>query len=496
MAKPRVIAETGAGQHGVATATACALLGLECVVYMGTTDIERQAPNVRRMDLLGAEVRPVATGNGTLRDALNEALRDWVANVESTFYILGSAAGPHPYPEMVASLQEVIGRESRVQLAAEIGRVPDAVVACVGGGSNAIGIMRPFLDTAARLIGVEAGGRGDALGDNAASLGLGAPGVLHGAFTMLTQDEAGQVVEPHSVSAGLDYPGVGPQLAALAESGRLEVVRATDAEALDGHAMAREDLRHHPGARVGARDRRGPGDAPRAAARRARARQPVRPRRQGPRHPGARAGRFVNGAERIRASFASVAADGRTALIAYILSGYPSETDALAAAEAALAAGADMLEIGVPFSDPMADGPTIAEAGRVALAAGGGLASARGLVADLRERGHTQPLMVMTYLNPLLAAGESATLRSLRDAGADGADRAGPAGRRRAWAGAAGGRVRPCDLVPGCAEHAAGARGRRGRGIHRLRVRRPAVRRDRRARVGRRRRTRADRRRS
>ena len=233
MGKPRVIAETGAGQHGVATATACALMGLECVVYMGSTDIERQAPNVRRMDLLGAEVRPVPTGNGTLRDALNEALRDWVANVESTFYILGSAAGPHPYPEMVASLQEVIGREARAQLREGIGRMPDAVVACVGGGSNAIGIMRPFVDTAARLIGVEAGGRGDALGDNAASLGLGAPGVLHGAFTMLTQDGAGQVVEPHSVSAGLDYPGVGPQLAALAEAGRLEVVRATDAEALE-----------------------------------------------------------------------------------------------------------------------------------------------------------------------------------------------------------------------------------------------------------------------
>jgi tryptophan synthase beta subunit len=233
MGKPRVIAETGAGQHGVATATACALLGLTCVVYMGTTDIERQAPNVRRMTLLGAEVRPVATGNGTLRDALNEALRDWVANVEDTFYVLGSAAGPHPYPEMVASLQEVIGREARAQLMERIGRAPDAVVACVGGGSNAIGIMRPFIDTAARLIGVEAGGRGDGLGDNAASLGLGAPGVLHGAFTMLTQDAAGQVVEPHSVSAGLDYPGVGPQLAALAEAGRLEVLRATDAEALE-----------------------------------------------------------------------------------------------------------------------------------------------------------------------------------------------------------------------------------------------------------------------
>ena len=233
MGKPRVIAETGAGQHGVAAATACALLGLDCVVYMGSTDIERQAPNVRRMGLLGAEVRPVTTGNGTLRDALNQALRDWVANVEDTFYVLGSAAGPHPYPEMVASLQEVIGREARGQLLATIGRVPDAVVACVGGGSNAIGIMRPFIDTAARLIGVEAGGRGDALGDNAASLGLGTPGVLHGAFTMLTQDGAGQVVEPHSVSAGLDYPGVGPQLAALAESGRLEVVRATDAAALE-----------------------------------------------------------------------------------------------------------------------------------------------------------------------------------------------------------------------------------------------------------------------
>jgi tryptophan synthase beta subunit len=233
MRKPRVIAETGAGQHGVATATACALLELECVVYMGTTDIERQAPNVQRMALLGAEVRPVATGNGTLRDALNEALRDWVANVEDTFYILGSAAGPHPYPEMVASLQEVIGREARSQMMKAIGRVPDAVVACVGGGSNAIGIMRPFIDTAARLIGVEAGGRGDELGDHAASLGLGAPGVLHGAFTMLTQDAAGQVVEPHSVSAGLDYPGVGPQLAALAEAGRLEVRRASDAEALE-----------------------------------------------------------------------------------------------------------------------------------------------------------------------------------------------------------------------------------------------------------------------
>jgi len=232
MGKTRIVAETGAGQHGVATAAACALLGMGCVVYMGTTDVERQAPNVRRMHLLGAEVRPVATGHGTLRDALNEALRDWVANVTDTAYILGSAAGPHPYPDMVAELQSVIGREARAQLLERIGRLPDVAVASVGGGSNAIGLFRPFLDARTRLVGVEAGGRGDGLGDNAASLGLGRPGVLHGAFTMLTQTDEGQVVEPHSVSAGLDYPGVGPQLSALAAVGRLEVERTSDADAV------------------------------------------------------------------------------------------------------------------------------------------------------------------------------------------------------------------------------------------------------------------------
>jgi len=233
MGRHRIIAETGAGQHGVATASACAFFGLDCIVYMGTTDIERQAPNVARMRLLGAEVRPVSTGNGTLRDALNEALRDWVANVRTTAYVLGSAAGPHPYPSMVAQLQSVIGLEARAQVLDRVGALPHVAIACVGGGSNAMGLFGAFLDTPTRLIAVEAGGRGDELGENAASLGLGRPGVLHGAFTMLTQTDDGQVVEPHSISAGLDYPAVGPQLAALAESGRLEVERATDAEALD-----------------------------------------------------------------------------------------------------------------------------------------------------------------------------------------------------------------------------------------------------------------------
>ncbi len=232
MGKGRIVAETGAGQHGVATAAACALIGLDCVVYMGTTDVERQAPNVRRMHLLGAEVRPVSTGHGTLRDALNEALRDWVANVGDTAYILGSAAGPHPYPDMVAELQSVIGHEARAQLLDRVGRLPDVAAASVGGGSNAIGLFRAFLGARTRLLGVEAGGRGDAPGDHAASLGLGSPGVLHGAFTYLTQTDDGQVVEPHSVSAGLDYPGVGPQLAALATSGRLEVARASDVDAV------------------------------------------------------------------------------------------------------------------------------------------------------------------------------------------------------------------------------------------------------------------------
>jgi len=234
----RVIAETGAGQHGVATAAACARLGLPCVVYMGAADIERQAPNVGRMKLLGAEVVPVTAGDATLRVAIDEALRDWVSDPEHTYYLLGSAVGPHPYPYLVRELQSVIGREARAQMLAAAGALPDVAVACVGGGSNAIGLFHPFLgDAAVRLLGIEAGGRGGGLGENAATLAYGRPGVLHGCYTMLLQDAHGQVQETHSVSAGLDYSAVGPEHALLQAVGRVDYAVATDEEAL---AAARE----------------------------------------------------------------------------------------------------------------------------------------------------------------------------------------------------------------------------------------------------------------
>ena len=236
MGKRRVIAETGAGQHGVASATAAALLGLECVVYMGTVDIARQQPNVLRMKLLGAEVRPVDAGTRTLKDAINEAIRDWVTNVRDTHYLLGSALGPHPYPTMVRDFQSVIGSEARVQIVAQAGRLPDVCVACVGGGSNAIGLFHAFReDAGVRLIGVEAGGEGIATGRHAARFAdptLGRPGVLHGAYTYVMQNADGQIAETHSLSAGLDYAAVGPEHALLRETGRAEYTVATDDEAL------------------------------------------------------------------------------------------------------------------------------------------------------------------------------------------------------------------------------------------------------------------------
>jgi tryptophan synthase beta chain len=235
LGKGRIIAETGAGMHGVATATACALFGLPCVVYMGEEDTVRQAPNVARMQLLGAEVVTVTSGSRTLKDALNEALRDWAASVVDTHYVLGSVAGPHPFPGLVRDLQRVIGDEAKVQIFEREGRDPDVVVACVGGGSNAIGIFEAFVsDPNVGLVGVEAGGRGDGLGEHCRSLTLGEPGVLHGSYSYLLQDGQGQVVPTHSISAGLDYPGVGPEHAFLKDSGRATYVSVTDAEALEG----------------------------------------------------------------------------------------------------------------------------------------------------------------------------------------------------------------------------------------------------------------------
>ena len=238
MGKRRIIAETGAGQHGVATATVCALMGMQCVVYMGEEDIRRQAMNVFRMRLLGADVCPVASGSRTLKDAINEAIRDWVTNVETTFYLIGSAVGPHPYPAIVRDFQSVIGREARAQALALEGRLPDYAVACVGGGSNAIGLFHPFLEDAeVKLVGVEAGGEGIDTGHHAATLVAGKVGVLHGSKSYLLQDEGGQITETHSVSAGLDYPGVGPEHSYLKDMGRATYVSVTDTEALEGFQL-------------------------------------------------------------------------------------------------------------------------------------------------------------------------------------------------------------------------------------------------------------------
>ena len=241
MGKTRIIAETGAGQHGVAAATVCALLGLECVVYMGEEDIRRQSPNVFRMRLLGAEVVSVTSGSRTLKDAVNEAMRDWVTNVATTYYVIGSVVGPHPYPVIVRDFQSVIGIEAREQIVEEAGRLPSHLVACVGGGSNAMGLFHAFRDDAdVKMIGVEAAGHGVETGKHSASLGMGKPGVLHGSFSKLLQDKWGQITETHSISAGLDYPGVGPELAYYQETGRAQFTSVTDSDALDGFRLLAE----------------------------------------------------------------------------------------------------------------------------------------------------------------------------------------------------------------------------------------------------------------
>ncbi len=240
MGKTRIIAETGAGQHGVATATVCALFGMSCVVYMGAKDIERQKPNVFRMNLLGAKVVPVTSGSQSLKDSMNEAMRDWVANVDDTYYIIGTVAGPHPYPEMVRDFQRVIGDEARAQILQKEGRLPDSLVACVGGGSNAIGLFHPFLDDDVKIYGVEAAGHGVDTDKNAASIAGGAPGVLHGNRTYLLMDDDGQILEAHSISAGLDYPGIGPEHSHLNDIGRVKYVSITDKQALEAFKFCTE----------------------------------------------------------------------------------------------------------------------------------------------------------------------------------------------------------------------------------------------------------------
>ena len=339
LGKQRIVAETGAGQHGVATATVCARFGLECVVYMGSEDMRRQKPNVERMGLLGAEVRPVEFGTKTLKEATSEAIRDWITNVETTHYLIGSCVGPAPYPAIVRELQAVIGREAREQVLEAEGRLPEAVIACVGGGSNAIGMFAGFLDDAdVELVGVEAAG--------AASLGTGRAGVLHGSRSSVLADEDGQIADAHSISAGLDYPGVGPEHAFLRDSGRAALRRHDRRGGARGVPPADAHRGDHPRARAVARARAG-----RRPRRRADRRLPLRPRRQGSR-------RSAGARERPRP-------DGKTLAI-YLMSG----PDTPELAEAAVDGGADIVELGFPFSDPLADGPVVRRAAEKALAQG------------------------------------------------------------------------------------------------------------------------------
>ena len=422
MGKTRVIAETGAGQHGVATATACALLGLDCVIYMGAVDTARQALNVARMRLLGAEVVSVESGSKTLKDAINEAFRDWVTNADDTYYCFGTAAGPHPFPTMVRDFQRVIGLEARVQIQDQAGRLPDAVTACVGGGSNAIGIFHAFIDDpAVRLVGYEAAGDGVETGRHAATFTGGTPGAFQGSFSYLLQDDDGQTIESHSISAGLDYPGVGPEHAFLKDTGRAEYRPITDAEAMDAfgllcrtegiipaiesaHAIAGAlklgtELGSgigHPGEHVGPR-RQGRGDGG----------QVVRTaRRQGDRCV------MTSG---LSGLFDACRQEGRSALIGYLPTGYPDVPASIAAMTALVESGCDVVEVGMPYSDPGMDGPTIATATEAALRGGVRVRDSLTAVEAISKAGGRA--VVMTYWNLVLHYGVDAFARDLAAAG-------------------------------------------------------------------------------
>ena len=424
MGKPRIIAETGAGQHGVATATACALLDLECVVYMGTEDIRRQMPNVQRMRLLGATVAGVDAGSCTLKEAVSAAIRDWVANVATTHYAIGSCVGPAPFPSLVRDLQRIIGDEARAEMLERLGRLPSRVIACVGGGSNSIGIFIPFVDDAeVELIGCEAAGDGLATGRHGAPLTVGGRGgVLHGAYSAIMQDEDGQITEAHSISAGLDYPGVGPEHAHLRDTGRARYEAVTDEQALDAFQRLAElegiipALESGARRRVGARQRaagRGPAGAD----------LPVGPRGQGPRRGAGAAGMSVAaGQDTISAAFAT--SGKRAALMPYLMGGFPDLAGSRAIGEAYAEGGADLVELGVPFSDPLADGPVIHAAGTAALEAG---ATVHGVLEVGRGARGDDPGGAHVLRQPRAGARSRAVRRRAGGAGDQRPDRPRPA---------------------------------------------------------------------
>ncbi|KAF5389826.1 hypothetical protein D9757_003582 [Collybiopsis confluens] len=423
--KTRIIAETGAGQHGVATATVCAKFGLECVIYMGAEDVRRQALNVFRIEMLGGKVIPVHSGSCTLKDAVNEAFRDWVTNLATTHYLVGSAIGPHPFPTIVRDFQKVISQEIKEQLQVRRGKLPEAVVACVGGGSNAIGTFYNFIeDKNVRLIGVEAGGEGTDGDRHSATLSKGQPGVLHGVRTYIMQSPAGQIIETHSISAGLDYPGVGPEHAWLKDSGRAEYISATDEEALRGFRMltqregiipALESSHAIWGAVQLAKTL--PKDADIVICLSGRGDKDVEQishlsRLPQPYHPFRDAGppRCIPPEE----------IPGSASSVTFITAGYPEKEDTIPLMLGMQTGGADIIELGIPFSDPMADGPVIQESNMIAVENGMDLAAVLGQLREARTKGLTVPVVLMGYYNPIMAYGEDKAIRDSSEAGANG----------------------------------------------------------------------------